>query len=137
MSKRTALTICFIIVSIIFCLDFAQGYRYPWSDEWDFVPMLTGDVPVTAKWLWAQHNEHRIVIPKLIYLFLFRTWPDFRFPILFVTVFMGITSLIMMSISQKIRGCSQMFQMYFPLLLLNTTLGYHAWGFHVQFSSST
>jgi len=137
MTKRIAFTTGFLLTSIVFLLDYSQGYRYPWSDEWDFVPVLTGDTPVTVNWLWEQHNEHRIVIPKLVYLLSFRTWPDFRLPILVVTALMGVTSLIMMSGLQKLRAGSQWFQLFFPMLLLDMALGYHAWGFHVQFASST
>jgi len=48
----------------------AYGVNVPYSDEWRMIPLF-------AKWhdhqlsfadLYQQHNEHRIVIPKLIYL---------------------------------------------------------------------
>lgn len=43
------------------------GYSYPYSDDWDLVvPILSGQRPITLSWLWAQHNEHRIAIPKLV-----------------------------------------------------------------------
>ncbi|HEX6861619.1 MAG TPA: hypothetical protein VF414_02330, partial [Thermoanaerobaculia bacterium] len=40
----------------------------PFLDDWEMIPVLTGVEPVTPGWLWSQHNEHRIVIPRLIYL---------------------------------------------------------------------
>ena len=30
------------------------------------IPQLIGVQPITATWLWEQHNEHRIPLPKLI-----------------------------------------------------------------------
>ena len=36
------------------------GSNVPSWDGWDMVPTLTGHQPITAKWLWSQHNEHRV-----------------------------------------------------------------------------
>lgn len=136
-NQRLAFAICLVILAVFFYIDIDQGFRYPWSDELDFIPILTGSTPITWKWLWAQHNEHRIVIPKLVYFLSFKAWPDFRLPILICIVLMGYCSFVMMSITQRIRGFNPLLQLCFPMLLLNMTLGYHGWGFHVQFTSST
>lgn len=44
----------------------------PFSDEWDEFPRLialhNGGVRDSLAFMWEQHNEHRIVIPKIIYL---------------------------------------------------------------------
>src|SRR6266487_2313980 len=40
----------------------------PWADEWSHVPVVTGDRPLSLAWLWELHNEHRIALPKLIWL---------------------------------------------------------------------
>ncbi len=40
----------------------------PVWDDWANVPALTGEQPVTWEWLWSQHNEHRIPLPRLIFL---------------------------------------------------------------------
>ncbi|HEX9102228.1 MAG TPA: hypothetical protein VF997_08500 [Polyangia bacterium] len=43
------------------------AYRFPFSDDWDLVvPLLDGERALDLSWLWAQHNEHRIPIPKLV-----------------------------------------------------------------------
>ena len=48
------------------------AWRYalplPYWDEWLWVPFATGDRPVTLEWLWEPYNEHRLPLPKLIYL---------------------------------------------------------------------
>src|SRR5262249_12135622 len=36
------------------------GSNVPSWDEWDMVSTMTGEQPVTASWLWSQHNEHRV-----------------------------------------------------------------------------
>jgi hypothetical protein len=38
------------------------GVDVPWLDQWDLVPFLDG----TSHDWWAQHNEHRLLFPRLI-----------------------------------------------------------------------
>src|ERR1700712_5245275 len=45
-----------------------HGRDIPYMDDWEMVPVLMGEQPITLKWLWSLHNEHRIVMPRLIYL---------------------------------------------------------------------
>src|SRR5262249_24127651 len=51
-------------------------YRYgddvPYFDDWLIVPALTGHESITLRWLWSQHNEHRMPLTKLILLGLSR-----------------------------------------------------------------
>ena len=42
---------------------------------------------MTVSWLWSQHNEHRIPLPRLLMLGIYRLKPDFRVP-MFVNVFL-------------------------------------------------
>ena len=55
------------------------GRNVPIWDDWDLVPTATGHQPVTAQWLWSQHNEHRVPIPRLLLLAMLRlSGIDFR-----------------------------------------------------------
>ena len=55
------------------------GSNVPSWDEWDMVPTLTGEQPVSAEWLWSQHNEHRVPLPRLVLLAVnLLGGPDFR-----------------------------------------------------------
>ena len=38
----------------------------PYIDDFSLVPIMAGHEPVTAQWLWSQHNEHRPVVSRLI-----------------------------------------------------------------------
>ena len=137
MSKRFIFGIFALLILVCLSHDFTFGFRYPWSDEWDLVPMLTGTVSPSLKWLWAQHNEHRIVIPKLLYLVSFNVLPDFRLPILLILMMMILAAYRLMSNTAKNIVVNPIFVLVFPMLLLNMNLGYHYWGFHIQFASST
>jgi hypothetical protein len=40
----------------------------PWWDTWEYISaMAKGESPLSASWLWRQHNEHRMVIQKLFF----------------------------------------------------------------------
>jgi hypothetical protein len=59
--------VSFLLVAAIALVVVTRfGYRYPYSDDWDLVvPALDGEHAVELPWLWAQHNEHRLPLPKL------------------------------------------------------------------------
>ncbi len=52
----------------------ALGYTLdlPRLDQWEFIPFLEKAYNGTLSWhdFWAQHNEHRIVFPRLVFLLL-------------------------------------------------------------------
>src|SRR5262249_15865170 len=50
----------------------AFGQDVPFYDEWNMVAVLTGERPVDAAWLWSEHNGHRIPLPRLLLLALYR-----------------------------------------------------------------
>ena len=52
-----------LLASIVFIARF--GSNVPSWDDWDQVPTATGHQPVTWEWLWSQHNEHRVPLPRL------------------------------------------------------------------------
>ena len=54
----------------------------PWWDEWEEVDAVIHIHPLPLSWLWAQHNEHRILFYRLLFLadirwFHGRHWVEF------------------------------------------------------------
>ena len=47
-------------------------HSIPYWDAWETIFFLKSERPLTLGWLWSQHNEHRILIPKLISLIDYR-----------------------------------------------------------------
>jgi hypothetical protein len=62
--------------SILFLLGMYLFFSidYPYYDQWDFVPFLEKAYAGQLTWadFWAQHNEHRLVFPRLLMLVLAR-----------------------------------------------------------------
>jgi hypothetical protein len=114
------------------------GSDLPWSDEFDLVPVLTGDRPVTLSWLWSQHNEHRVPLPRLIQLGLHRiTGNDFRAGMLFNVLALGGVALAMLWAAKEVRGRSSCADAFFPLVLLQWGQAENLlWSWQVQFVSS-
>ncbi len=95
------------------------GSRFPYYDDWSLVPVLTGNQALTP-WLWAQHNEHRIPLPKLALYAVDRLsgW-DFRAGMFLNVVLMAALSAAMLFAIRRLRGRLQSTDAFFPLLLLS------------------
>ncbi len=56
------------------------GVNVPFSDDWSLIALLQGDIShqVGLSALWAQHNENRMIIPNLIFLYVAHHARDFE-----------------------------------------------------------
>ena len=50
------------VAAVAFVAQYASNV--PSWDDWDMVPTLTRNQPITWNWLWSQHNEHRVPLPS-------------------------------------------------------------------------
>src|SRR5215471_5218044 len=115
------------------------GSDVPSWDDWDMVPTMTGHQPVTAEWLWSQHNEHRVPLPRLILLGLHRiTGINFRTPMFFNVLITGALALAMLLVAKRLRGGRVSYtDAFFPLIFLNWGQAANLiWGWEVQFYAS-
>ena len=94
------------------------GANVPWNDEWEFVPALTGREPV-GPWLWRQHNEHRLPLPRLVYLLVFRATHDYRAACLLQVGITAGLARILMRTAARLRGRPAVTDAFFPLVLLH------------------
>ena len=93
-------------------------FNQPWADEWEFIPVLCGKGS-TRDFLWAQHNEHRMPLPREIWLALFQLTGDFRTgSYLQVAIYTAIAFLGMRWAAQ-LRGGPSWADLFFPLSLLH------------------
>jgi hypothetical protein len=111
----------------------------PWWDDWDLVPVLSGQQPPSAAWLWGRHNEHRIPIPKLIHLALAApAGADFRAAAYLNALALSAGAVALILAARRLRGYAEASDALFPLALLHW--GQYdnlLWSFQVQFICST
>jgi len=97
------------------------GSDVPFWDEWNFVDPLTKTKPVTLQWLWSVHNGHRLPLPRLVLLALYRiSGADFRVGIYFNVIGLAAAAAVLIWASGRMRGGkASVADAFFPLLLLN------------------
>lgn len=115
------------------------GSNIPSWDDWDIVPTLIGHQPITAEWLWSQHDEHRIPVPRLVMLAVYKlAGTDFRGAMAFNVLSMGALALACIWLSVRVRGAWSYGDAFYPLLLLNWGQAVNfLWGWSLQYHLAT
>lgn len=116
----------------------SYGSNVPSWDDWDMVPALTRVQPVTAEWLWSQHNEHRVPLPRLIFLGLNRlTTVDFRVTMYADVLAVGLLAAAFLWAATRLRGRISLADVFFPLVLLEPGQAVNMlWGWQLEFFAS-
>lgn len=90
----------------------------PTWDDWDLVPVLTGREPFDLEWLWTQHNEHRIPLPKLLHILLGRATGDGRSAIVLGVAMLALPTALLIRVAGQIRGRVAYTDAFFPIVLM-------------------
>lgn len=116
-----------------------RARKYPYADDWSFLPFVTGQEPVTLTWLWAQHSSHRLPLLKLLFLGLYSPFVtyDGRLGILFGIVCLAALAAVLILATRQVRGHTLYSDAFFPFTLLHWGLGALWWDFQLQFVCST
>ncbi|HSC75915.1 MAG TPA: hypothetical protein VLB90_06750 [Pseudomonadales bacterium] len=115
----------------------AFGRWYPSSDEWNVIPFLLDDTKFTAAYVWLPHNEHRLVLPKLIWKLMYpATGADYRFFTCLNTSIYILASVYLLRCLRNQAGKNRLTDLAIPLLLLSGAQGVHYWGFELQAAMS-
>ena len=114
------------------------GLTMPYGDEWAWLPVVAGQQPVSLSWLWSLHNEHRMFLPRLIYLGLGKlTDFDFRAGTFYNLFILSGLSAALMLAARAIRGRSSIYDAFFPLAILHWAhYDNLLWGFQLNFCTS-
>jgi hypothetical protein len=122
-------------------LTFVARYapNLPVGDDFDVVEVAVGGHPMTLEWLWSLHNEHRVPLPRLILLSLYRiSNNDFRAGMFLSVAALATLSAASIVIAARRPGGCRTYDVLFPLLLLNPS---HAtnllWSWQLQLVAST
>ena len=96
------------------------GSEVPVWDDYVIVPVLAGDRPVTLDWLWAQANEHRIALPKLILLCADRlAGNDIRAGMFLSVATLAALAASLIALAARLPGGTHPSDAFLPLLLLH------------------
>ena len=114
-------TIWAIMFLIALACVFIYGRNIPLAEDWHMVAPLTGNEPNLASWLWAQNNEHRIPLPKLVLLFLLKiSNGDFRIGMVLNVLCFGLLAALLIKVFYNLRdGITTYSDAFFPILLLH------------------
>ncbi|MCU7550625.1 hypothetical protein OCK74_16015 [Chitinophagaceae bacterium LB-8] len=109
-----------MLLAAIICI-ILYGRNIPIAEDWLMVKPLTGNEPNFVSWLWKQNNEHRIPLPKLIYLFFLKiTNGDFRSGMVLNVLSIGLLSAMLIKFFNYIRGGKTDYtDAIFPIALLH------------------
>src|SRR5262249_34272259 len=79
-----------------------------------------GDKPIDLAYLWEQHNEHRIPVPKLIAWALLKvTHFDYRAGMFLNVLCLGLLAMAILLAIKQLRGHFQLSDIFFPIALLH------------------
>ncbi|HEV3119729.1 MAG TPA: hypothetical protein VGY58_21905 [Gemmataceae bacterium] len=117
-----------VVAALLFVRHF--GINLPqWDDYGELVPVLVGEKHITLKYLWSQHNEHRIVIPRLLQWGLTRLGGgNFVGGMFFDVLACALLAAGLMCLARSRRGELIYADAFFPVLLLH----WGHWGSFLQ-----
>ena len=92
----------------------------PYMDDFAMVSMMTGFEPVSLRWAWAQHNEHRPLLSRLMMAGLSRfVANDFRAPRYANVALLSAMAATMLILARRLRGSARMSDAVLPVAILN------------------
>jgi hypothetical protein len=125
---------CAIILATYFALILPLSKPFPWTDDWTYVEILGSSGGDMLRWLWAQHNDHRIPFMKAMQLTALRlSGFDFRSLLVLNALLALCGTLAMFQVARRFRGYSHIGDLIIPMILLNFGFGLFGWGFSAAF----
>jgi hypothetical protein len=96
------------------------GTDVPMWDDYEFVPAVVGEQPLSFGWLWEQCNEHRIPLPKLVLVETCRAaGNDVRAGMAASVAVLAVLAALMLVLAGRLPGGARPSDGVFALLLLN------------------
>jgi hypothetical protein len=95
------------------------GHNVPFAEDWTVVPFAHGKQPLAFDWLWSQNNEHRIPLPRLLLVALFKWTGDYRAGMYLNAVILAFLAFAMVRTAASLHGHIAYTDAFFPLAFLN------------------
>jgi hypothetical protein len=128
-----------LLVLAAAALVWSEARNVPYWDEWENVPYVAGERAQSAEWLWSLHAQHRLLLPRLVYVGLMRiTSGDFRAAPWMNLILLAISAWILLDAVVRARGESRWSDALIPLVLLHWGHAENVlWGFQIAFVLGT
>ncbi|HMA02189.1 MAG: hypothetical protein ACM34L_13295 [Gemmatimonas sp.] len=127
-----------IMVLIALACIARYGRNIPLAEDWLMVPPMTGHEPHLASWLWAQNNEHRSPLSRLVLLGVLALTHDFRAGMVLNVASLSALAAGMILTARYLRdGETRASDAFFPIALLHLGDWENlVWAWQFQFVSS-
>jgi hypothetical protein len=111
------------------------GPNLPVADDFDVIDVAAGGRPFNLQWLWSLHNEHRVPLPRMVLLSLYRlSEVDFRVGMFFSVAALAALAAASIVIAARRGGGCRTYDVLFPLLVLNPSHAANVlWSWQVVF----
>ena len=96
-----------------------EGRNLPIQEDWLVIAAGTGHEDDYWSWLWEPNNEHRVPIQKLLFMVLFRLWPDFRVGMIFNIALLALVAAAFVVFLRHVRGHTRWADAFFPIAILH------------------
>jgi hypothetical protein len=128
-----------VILPIIFTSFFVYkfGITIPFCDQWELVPLLEKmhNHSLTIADLWAQHNEHRIILPQIVMLVLARlsNWNIFLELCTNIVLAIFILLFLLSILENTLKTTSPLLKIFISLMVFSM-IQYEnwIWGWQIQ-----
>jgi hypothetical protein len=106
------------VVTLAYVIRF--GPSVPLWDDYVVIEVVTGGRPLSFEWLWALHNEHRVPLPKLLLVGLYRiTGNEFRSGMFCNVAMLSALAAACLVVAGRRPGGARTYDLAFPLWMLN------------------
>ncbi len=95
------------------------GRNLPFWDDWEYIPVLSGNQPFSLQWLWTAQNEHRMPLERLVIFIVWRTLGDIRVVMVLANLVVAALALWLMETVRRYRGRVSYTDAFIPLVLLH------------------
>jgi hypothetical protein len=91
----------------------------PFMDDSELLLGLVPEAKLDWTFWWVPANEHRILIPRVLYMSLLALTHDFRSAMYLEVVLQSALALALLLFARRLRGRASLADAFFPLLLLH------------------
>ncbi len=108
-----------VMTGFVFAYIWKYGRNFPYMEDWELVPTLSGATPFRFSWLLDQTGEHRYILAKAILYPLWQLTYDGRSSMVVSALLLSAITLALIVTARRLRGRSSLADAFFPLALLH------------------